>query len=201
MTKTQKKQMAREIRAKGNPISKEDTDFMINEIFSMHPEWEKKKGAGISKLFVGPDRSGNICYYIERKDDTTVPISFLAALAPLNKERAVKSVLRAIIEPQIDMFRETVDPLLDVCGITGEELGEKFHIDHEIPFNDIANEWLADKNIDELYAISVRVKNPKRIGDHTFSDNALVKDWYDFHEKKAILRPAIPKANLKRKRK
>jgi len=60
MTKTEKKRIAREIKDRGNPISKKDVNFLITEIFSLHPEWKEKKGCALKSIFIGPDGYGKV---------------------------------------------------------------------------------------------------------------------------------------------
>jgi len=204
MTQKAKTERCQAIRDKGNPVSKEDLDFLINNIFKYHFMWGEKAKGGVKRIFVDVAHGWGgkqQCFYIERADGQIDDISFKEAIKASSPKTRVHLILRNIIRPQIKAYKKTIDFNLELCEITVEKLiPDNTHIDHVIPFEKLATDWIktTGKTLNELYALSE--DEPNTTGVRRFKDNKLTKNFYDYHKKHAVLRAVTTKANLKRKR-
>lgn len=80
MTKKELTNKCREIRDKyisGGYLTDEEVNFLVSEVFKYHSEFKEKIGCGINKIYVDKADHGTYCFYINRKDNTNVKISFV----------------------------------------------------------------------------------------------------------------------------
>lgn len=177
-------------------VEEKYSKFLIERVFSRHQEWEEKKGVGIDHLEVRPNRYKQKNFYIVRIDGSVTDISFLKALQHPTKLSVVKEACRNAILPIILEIRSEIQ-LPFKCPLTGETVTDKklIHVDHyDLTFDEVFNKWIEDKNINELYE---KVAKSQDNSEQTyFEDDAISKDFLDFHNKNTHLRVISAKANL-----
>lgn len=91
MTKKEKTNCCQEILSRhhyGESVLKGDFDFLMT-IFEGHPNWQDKKGTGISEIKVQSTEYNNKCFCLYRLDGTSVDISYVAAIRGNPKPRKV----------------------------------------------------------------------------------------------------------------
>lgn len=114
-----------------------------------------------------------------------------------NKKDAL-AAMRQIIEPQIKMFRMSVNRQLKKkpmkCPISGDFINSgEFHIDHKRPFKTLVEEWCREEGVD-LERIDVSCRGVKC----TFKDTQLAESWFDYHAINSNLQVLSAKANLQK---
>lgn len=104
----------------------------------------------------------------------------------------VKKAARNIINSQIKQFRESVE-LPITCPLSHKILKNwrLIHIDHDIPFSILFDNWMEELNISPL---DIELCGPKN--NKTFKNVDLLKSWYLYHLKNAKLQCVYSKANL-----
>lgn len=198
MSKTQKMKECRRILKETNKVvSRNNVDFLMENIFPLHKEWRKKYGVGIDHIEVRPALYATKCFYLVRTDGTETDISYMECLYPKTKMDDIKSACRTVVSDIVDNMKKSIK-LPFTCPITGEVITDrnKIQIDHyDLTFDELVNLWLIDKNIDELYE-DVNKSNCDNSCKTSFSDGLLAMDFYDFHNKHTHLRAVSKKANL-----
>lgn len=175
--------------AKFNPLNARlgevDTDFMLN-VFRHHPQFEDKCGNGFRGIIVKKDTYGNRCFHIERKDGSTVDISWHYALSPItSKKKWFLAALREEVKEQIFSFKKNCGT---VCGVCGGEIEDKMHVDHITTFRELVSEFFGDD-----------VHDTVDHGDYSLlKDRVLAARWIEYHDMFAILQPTHAKCNLKK---
>lgn len=175
--------------AKSNPLNTKlgeiDTEFMLN-VFKHHPQFEDKCGNGFRGVIVKKDTYGNRCFHIERKDGSTVDISWHHALSPkTNKRKWFLAALREEIKGQVFALKKNCGT---VCGICGGEIEGDMHVDHLTPFREMVREFFDDD-----------VHDTVDHGDYSLlKDRVLASRWKEYHAIFAILQPTHAKCNLKK---
>lgn len=130
-TKIYKKTKCQAILKKGF-VSKEDKKFLL-KLLENHPNYDLKLGCGILEIFIKKTCWNNNGFYIKRVDGTETDFSYLACLNPKSKLQNIKTACRSsIAEDMMNISRR----------------GYIAH--HVVPFIDIFNLWIKDKNIDEI---------------------------------------------------
>jgi hypothetical protein len=112
-----------------------------------------------------------------------------------NKKDAL-AAMRQIIDPQIKMFRLSVNRQLKKrplrCPMSGDFIeAAMFHIDHKYPFKNLVEEWCRDEKVD-LENVDVYCRGTKCY----FKDTDLAERWFDYHMMNANLQALSAKANL-----
>lgn len=175
--------------AKSNPIDARlgdiDTDFMLN-VFRHHPQFEDKCGDGFRGIIIRRDTYGNRCFNIERKNGTTVDISWHHALSPVTSQKKwFVAALREEVKGQVFSFKNTC---ACICGICGGEICGNMHIDHIIPFRELVAEFFGD----ELH-------ETVDYGEYSLlKDRNIASRWVEYHKMFALLQPTHAKCNLKK---
>ena len=118
-----------------------------------------------------------------------------------NKKNAL-SALRSIIEPQIKMFKQSVNRQLQrgkplKCSISKEFISAgEWHADHVYPFSNLVEEWCREEHID-LENVEVYCKGVKCY----LRDTRLAENFFDYHMLHAKLQPLSAVANLQKGKK
>jgi len=157
-TKISKKKKCQELLEKGY-LEKEDKEF-LNELLKEHPNYEIKKGCGIKDFFIKKTYWKHNGFYIKRIDGSETDFSYRQCLLPRTQIQKIKMACRTAIS--FDMIN-SVSP------------GNIAH--HEIPFIDIFNLWIKDKNLDKL-EIEESKDNQVMVN---FKDKNIAEDFRLFH--------------------
>ena len=182
MTKKDKLQKCRNLLYK-NKLSKDDKIWLINEVFKLHKNYNDKIGKGAKDIVIGNSIRGTKCFFIVRKDNTVIDISFHQCLKPSTKKTDVNKVLRNIVDYQIKDFR------------IKNNIPYNYDVDHyDLEFKDIVRFFMVGKDYDEIH---------KKIIDkddftQTFKDDDLVKEFQCLHKSLAKLQ-GLPKEEHKKK--
>ena len=157
-TKIYKKNQCQKILNKGI-ISTNDEKFLL-ELIKNHPQYKLKCGSGISKFFIKKTQWNNNGFYLKRTDNTETDFSYIQCLNPRSKIQNIKTACRSAIAK-------------DMMQISSP--GYIAH--HEIPFINIFNLWIKDKNTNEM-EIDDQDDNCVVI---CFKDKKLSEDFRKFH--------------------
>ena len=173
-TKIFKKEKCQEILNKGF-ISVEDKPFLF-ELIKNHPDYDLKAGCGISDFFIKRTQWNNNGFYIKRLDGTETDFSYLVCLNPRTKLQKIKTACRsAIAEDMMKISR----------------IGYVAH--HETPFKEIFDQWIINKNIEEL-EINETTDNYVVT---TFKDKRIAEDFRNFHNLIAEVKEVMHDEHIK----
>lgn len=104
-----------------------------------------------------------------------------------NNDNLLRALRNAIKEQIYDFKKNNKLNIDNICPITGDKLNTDAEVDHEIPFNILAKEWINNNsNIEYYYDINEM--------NYTL-DNKFLKKWQDYHYKNAKLRWVTKKGN------
>jgi hypothetical protein len=184
-----------------------DTNWLIEEVFSNHENWDLKCGDGVSHISIAKSPNHPTkCFYIHRVDGTFTDIGIGAALSPPKPYQKIAMACRTAILPSIDLFRETVNYGKQRCTITNTVLTrDNSHIDHHTPqFNEIVKDWIANASFtyDDLVFIVDKAidKNVDNSSITSFTNQELANDFRKYHDSVAVLRCITGKENLRREK-
>ena len=198
MTKKEVTKKCQDILYERIPI---DYEFLLNDVFPYHPEWDIKRGDGIVSVGIIETKYKNKCFYIERVDGTKTDISFTKCITNPNEFADIKKSCRSAIRNEIIKFRKSIKFGIDRCAITGELLEKhNTHIDHyDMNFNDLFIMWVFDKRPEDLR----RFINPTKDNEYDtyFISEVIKNDFINFHNKNTNLRAVTVKSNLSRPKK
>ena len=192
------------------PVIGEDAEFLLS-IFKKHSQWEVKSETGIRYITVEKVLYGTRSFVLVRNDNKRVDISPKQCISPDNDITRIKKACRNAIYPEIKKMKDGVNFGVDRCPFTKEILyKENTHIDHfDLKFHEVFNNWIADKNI-KLLTNALNKENGEfarnlggKIGSSMrngviiyFTDENIVSDFVDFHNKNTHLRAVSKTANL-----
>lgn len=176
LSKAAKKAFCQRILAgRVGPVVEEARNFLLTEVFPLHPDWALKAGSGVSDVEV---RAHGVYktrgFFLIRTDGSAVDISYKVALDGRTSTGKFTSAARSEILPQISAFRRDNPPP-----------AEGWHVDHIEPFDAILREWLAvvDLQIDDVILTS------QLVGHHDlFASRDLAKSWQRYHGRRAAYR-------------
>lgn len=200
MTKVKLKELCRNIIAKNNPINKTDTVFLLTKIFPNHAWWFQKNTKEILFVDIIDNEWGNKCFQLNYVDGTKDDISWAKSISPPSLKTEVFAILRNIIQPQINFYKDTIDITWERCHLTDNQLLANFHVDHIYPFDDLALDWINENDFNLGVLITMAIDVPNKVGFQEFSNDDLNASWYDYHQVHATLRPTTKEANLRRKK-
>lgn len=195
-----------------NKITKSDKEFyIISDLLNNHPNAVQKIGCGINYFFVQPSKYkwGQYNFMIVRVDGTSTDFSFMKCLYPKQKssqEPNWSGIFRNIVKSQTTLFKIKAFEKVGIkdkfiCSQTNLKFKKIYaHVDHVFPltFDSILQEYLHTYNVD--------LKNIKLSEDKGTSDvrevmnEHIVKTFYEFHKKRAVLRIVCSTANLQGKK-
>ena len=176
-----------------------DDELFFRSLFTLHGNYEDKKGAGIDHIEVEIDEFRNHCLYIHRDDDTKIDISWVTCLKQKTQKQIVSNAFGRAVKERIITFKETQLLLVPKCPYLEIELTkENSNVTYRNPtFNELIDSFLAERNLN--YEL-VELTNPEATdGDQRgqLTDDTLKEEWKDFHKEKANLKLISAKANRK----
>lgn len=185
---------------RGNRVS-EDLDAVLRDLIQVHPDAERKVGAGIDGFTVRfmPPKSN--AFFIERVDGSREDFSFHKCLAHLDgtgfREREIKAKLRDVVKDETEAFRASL-PEITECVLTGTSLRRNTaHIDHAYPntFSRIISVFLKRERL-TWSTFPIGASGDPVIG-RIVTDPGVAWRWRSTHRTMAHLRPVDPAINSK----
>ena len=165
-TKIYKKRKCQDILKKG--IILDEEQYFIGELLINHPDYEKKKGCGISNFFIKKTIWNNNGFFIKRKDNSETDFSYLQCLNPRTDIRKIKMACRSAIKDFV-MLKDNRKNISHHEGLS---------------FKEIFNLWIENKKIDNL-KINDGEDNCMEI---TFKDKRISNDFAIFHNQIARIK-------------
>ena len=171
MTKKDKKAKCKKLLYK-NKLTKEDKVWLINEVFKLHKDYNKKSKDAID--IVRNSVRNTKCFSFLNKNGLRVDISYPKCFNWPTKKEEVNKTLRDIIDPQIKLFKKK------------NNLPLNFQVDHYgLEFKDIVNLFMVGKDFDQLHKNIICINTKNKI--YSFKDINLVNEFYDLHKSVAKL--------------
>ena len=187
--------------AKGRKTITDGIEFEImNKIISCHPCIERKIGQGYPKAYAF-EYNKMICVSVTLPDGTVDDLSWIECIENVvrlqkgmkpkreidNLAKNVRGAMRNEINDQIMEFRRNaVKDGKYVSELSGEVLDPmNTHVDHIIPFDVIAGEWIEAQGGEKNIPI-VDDKGSHR--GYYLADQKQAQSWREFHRNKAQLR-------------
>ncbi|WP_326611524.1 DCL family protein [Streptomyces scopuliridis] len=191
-------------RYQGHPqVIGEDDDRFLRDLLALHPDYEFKKGHGITGFTViRNDEHGTYGFAVMRVDRTAIDFSWNTCLNPPTPRQKVLGCLRRAVKEQVVSHRDAVFAAGPVtCAITGVPIASKHeaHVDHHTPtFAQIAEAFIAAQGGPDAFRISDDI--PDGFSHAELADKELESVWQDHHQEVAVLRVVTKFANLSRRR-
>lgn len=193
-------------------LIEEDFSF-IHELLKKHPEYENKKGLGISAIKVDLDREWGRtrCFYLVRIDNTGTDFSYKKCLTPSinsDKKKNFSASARSAVRDQVikflnqEFFNKQDSSARIKCELSGKLiLKDESDVDHIPPntFYNIVQDFIINAEIE--------INNVEFVG---FADNEFRREFKNeelrlafskYHKQVAKLRVISKKANLTQKKK
>lgn len=163
----------------GAALVGDDLAFML-ALLREHPRYAEKAGAGIAKLVVQRNGSGQKEFGIVRVDGSRDNFSYRKILTPLSARTEVNKALRREILPQIQAFRD------EALRRRNESFElDTWHVDHLPPsFEEMRDNWLRGMRLtlDDLALIPVQDGDGLMLADREFAAS-----WQRYHQRHARL--------------
>ncbi|QPP07546.1 DCL family protein [Streptomyces bathyalis] len=191
-------------RYRGQPqVTGENDDHFLRELLSLHPEYEFKKGSGITGFTViRNELHGTYGFAVLRVDGTTIDFSWNVCLNPPSQLQKVLSCLRRAIKDQVIAHRDAAFMAGPVsCAITGATIAfkQEAHVDHHAPtFLEIAEGFITSHGGPDAFRIADDI--PNGFSHAELADKELEAAWQEHHQAVAVLRVVTKSANLSRPR-
>lgn len=160
----------------------------ILDLLQMHPRW-LQKSADMKDITIKKTDRGQNAFHLIKNTGELEDISYLKCFNGENEHLLLYKALRYDIEKQIISFRNQIFESDVSCEICSEILqnNSTTHIDHIIPFSDIAKEFLSQFGHIETKSTGY---------NRTIVDETIRKKWFEYHLKHAKLRPLCSECNL-----
>lgn len=183
----------------GDRLCLEDELFFAS-LFTLHSEYEKKKGAGIDYIQVERDFHNNRCLYIHRVDGSSTDCSWVHCIQPASKKTIVSMAFRRAVKDIVMRYKSDKLDDVDVCPVLGIKLThDNSHVSYLTPsFGELLKDFLREHRID---IESVGLTNPKPNDTDQrgqLVDPKLLEDWRCYHQRNATLQLLSAEANLRR---
>jgi hypothetical protein len=135
-------------------LEKLDEEF-LHDMIARHPRAPAKIGAGVvgfavKRLHPGKNAAGFVLY---RADGTWTDFSYRLCLSGKESPAvaSVKAALRAAVADDVVAFRRATLGEESSCPVCQVKLTvENVHVDHVTPFDEIATDWLAGRELPAL---------------------------------------------------
>jgi hypothetical protein len=183
----------------GVPIPEPDHRFLL-DLLAHHPRAAEEIGAGMASFSVRPlprfpTTRG---FWLTRVDGTETDWSFQLCLHGDPPHRTgVLRALRALVVGQVVEFKGFSLRAGARCALTGVPLDETCHVDHEPPFERLAEQFVAAHGGFGAFRLAPSLDGQSA---PALADGALAHEWQTFHRLHAGLRVVTAVANLGRTR-
>lgn len=184
-------------RTNDGEVSHPETIQKLHYLLLMHPKAKYKIGVGVKKFLVTSNELGSgKGFEILRYDNTKERFSYKTCINGQKQTQRSKSVeaLRFSIRQQMIDFRKSLKLPLN-CAISGLPIHhhDEIHIDHRIPF------WELVLNFLHEYNYSLIQLETCGSGEYLkLIDENIIKEFYFYHKKTAILQPTLIKYNIEK---
>ncbi len=183
----------------GERLNLDDEDFFLS-LFTLHSEYQEKKGAGIDHVKVQRDFHRNRCLYIHRSDGSKVDCSWVHCIQPASLKKTTSMAFRRAVKDIVMAFKDEQLKTEKMCPELGTLLThENSHVTYSYPSFDILfNTFLQRQKINMK---DVALTNPlPQDSDQRgkISDAKLATCWRDYHKKNASLSLLSQEASLRR---
>ena len=177
-----------------------DDELFFASLFTLHHEYELKKGAGIEHIQVEQDFHHNRCLYIHRIDGSKIDCSWVKCIQPASQKTIVAMAFRRTVKEIIIAFKDAQLKVVKVCPELGTTLTYKnSHVSYQSPsFDTLFNNFLKHHQLG-FEAVGLTNPTPEDSDQRgMLSDQVLSDNWCQYHKKHANLRLLSEKANLRR---
>lgn len=180
---------------------------VVNDVLKDHEHYKQKVGEGTYQIGVTtcPVNPRNRHFYILREDGSSTDFSYYKALSTRSHTTDVKKALRDSVRDQAVSFKEeyfknNAKGAYCICEETGLKVTKKTsHLDHyPKQFDELVADWLKDKGL-KLADIELTPSRDNDVQDY-LKDEALAKDFYDYHKENAKYRVVLSAVNMQRKK-
>ncbi|WP_110693635.1 DCL family protein [Salinicola halophyticus] len=177
-----------------------EDELFFTSLFTLHPEYKEKKGAGIHHLKVERDFSNNRCLHIHRIDGTSVDCSWVHCIQPASLKMVVSMAFRRAVKDIIISYKKSELVNVHVCPVFGTKLTiNNSHVSYLNPsFDELLMNFLTKHQID---VESVEIVSPES-SDHdqrgVVADSILLETWRSYHKSNAHLQLLSAEANLRK---
>lgn len=183
----------------GSRISPDDEHFFAS-LFTLHSEYEEKKGTGIDHIKVERDFHMNRCLYINRADGTSIDCSWMHCIQPASQKSVVSMAFRRAVKEVIITFKTEQLKKDSFCPVLGMRLTyENSHASYNYPqFERLLNNFLDQE---EASFDSVQLVNPDAADldqRGIIASIELVNSWRTYHQENAELQLLSSEANLRK---
>lgn len=183
----------------GSIVSPDDEHFFAS-LFTLHSEYEEKKGAGIDHIKVERDFHKNRCLYIHRTDGTSIDCSWVHYIQPASQKSVVSMAFRRAVKEIVTTFKEEQLSKVSICPILGMPLTyENSHASYNPPrFEILLNNFL---NQEGLSFDSIQLINPEAADldqRGILASLELTNIWRGYHQENANLQLLSAEANLRK---
>ncbi|MGW6537446.1 DUF3223 domain-containing protein [Streptomyces sp. NPDC055051] len=191
-------------RYQGHPqVTGEDDDRFLRNLLTLHPDYEFKRGHGITGFTViRNDEHGTYGFAVMRVDGTSIDFSWNTCLKPPTQRQKVLGCLRRAVKYQVIAHRDAVFMAGPVtCAISGAPIAstQEAHVDHHAPtFAQIAETFIDAQGGPDAFHISDDI--PDGFSHAELADKEVEAAWQDYHREVAVLRVVTKLANLSRRR-
>ncbi len=177
-----------------------DDELFFTSLFTLHFEYEEKRGVGIDHVKVERDFHKNRCLYIHRIDGSYIDCSWVHCIHPASQKTVVSMAFRRAVKERVTEFKNAQLKLIKVCPELGILLSySNSHVSYLEPsFEQLLNSFLSQKQI--AYE-SINLTNPPPNDSDQrgiLSNIELSKNWNEYHQKNAGLQLLSAEANLRR---
>lgn len=154
----------------GDTLSDADQEY-FKQLFTLHPEYHKKKGCGIKSIVYDDDGMGNNCLWVIREDDSKEDISWRKCVRPHTQEEIIEIA-----------FKRAVTGNIAKVG-TDERLAA-YRANSK--FKRLLSRFLKNNRTDYK---KISVVHPTEQGDPRplLADHWLAAEWYVFYEENQLM--------------
>lgn len=198
-TKTEATQAVRDVLHNTKPgthLDGPDLELLVG-LVNLHEKGDVKIGPGIASISVQIIEYGQPGFWIHRVDGTSTDFSYRKAFSRPSRHGELRAVMRRAVADSVLAYKRALfaDAATVTCPITGEALDwDHGHVDHVVPFNRIADEFLAAFKIDPT-DVKLHCEDGQ-IGSRL--NSPLHEMWVDWHDRTAEFRYIHPAANMRR---
>lgn len=180
----------------------DDMRFLL-DLFKRHPQYQIKKGNGISEVHVRINPQWHTrSFWIRRQDKSWMDISYRECIRPCPQGTRFASACRSAIKAQIDAYKAH-EFTSQTCELCNEMINTKdeIHVDHAEPqFHALVSDFIQTHGIDvRTVAISSDDAAIVQFCD-AFSDQHLERQFSEYHARHATLRIVHAQCNMRRAR-
>lgn len=183
----------------GSRISPDDEHFFAS-LFTLHSEYEEKRGVGIDHIKVERDFHKNRCLYIHRIDGTSIDCSWVHCIQPASHKSIVSMAFRRAVKEIVTAFKEEQIRKVSICPTLGIPLTyENSHASYNSPrFEILLSNFLNQERLsfDLIQLINPEIADLDQRG--ILASIELANKWRAYHQENVELQLLSAEANLRK---